>query len=214
MAAINQQLQSSNIKNVVSADRIQELPDANAAESLGRLPGVSVLRSGGEGNKIVVRGLSPKYNKVMIDGIEVASTGADDRSTSLAMVSSYSLDGIEVIKSNTADLDGDFVGGMVNFKLKTAESGLHTDIVALGSYNGLKNSFGGYLFVANISNRFFDDRFGVFVQGNYESRNRSSNTRSVETWGVKQPLSFTEPNSLWPARMTLGDVDRTRKRYG
>ena len=214
MAAINQQLQSSDIKNVVSSDRIQELPDANAAESLSRLPGVSVLRSGGEGSKVVVRGLSPKYNKVMIDGVEVASTGSNDRSTNLAMISSYSLDGIEVIKSNTADLDGDFVGGMVNFKLKTAEDGFHVNVIGLGSYTHIKNSFKSYNFVANISNRFFNNKFGIFFQGNYESRNRSANERAVETWGVQQPLSFTTPNSLWPARLTLSDIDRTRKRLG
>ena len=59
-AAINQQLTSANIESVVSAARIQELPDANAAESIGRLPGVSLIRSGGEATQIVIRGLSPR----------------------------------------------------------------------------------------------------------------------------------------------------------
>ncbi|HPY00822.1 MAG TPA: carboxypeptidase-like regulatory domain-containing protein, partial [Candidatus Marinimicrobia bacterium] len=51
-AAINQQITSATIINVVSEEKIQELPDANAAEAIGRLPGVSVLRSGGEANKV------------------------------------------------------------------------------------------------------------------------------------------------------------------
>ena len=58
-AAINQQLTSENIANVVSSARIQELPDANAAESIGRLPGVSLVRSGGEATQVVIRGLQP-----------------------------------------------------------------------------------------------------------------------------------------------------------
>ncbi|MCK5906145.1 MAG: carboxypeptidase-like regulatory domain-containing protein, partial [Flavobacteriales bacterium] len=45
MSAINQQLNSKSITNVVSAEKMQELPDANAAETLGRLPGVSVART-------------------------------------------------------------------------------------------------------------------------------------------------------------------------
>src|ERR1039458_9567437 len=49
--AINQQLSSIQIMNVVSSTRIQELPDATVAEALGRLPGISVLRSGGEGEE-------------------------------------------------------------------------------------------------------------------------------------------------------------------
>ena len=53
VAAINQQLRSNTITNVVSAERIMELPDANAAESVGRLPGVSILRTKA-GHRIVM----------------------------------------------------------------------------------------------------------------------------------------------------------------
>jgi hypothetical protein len=59
--AINRQLSSMPIVNIVSRARIQELPDANAAESVSRLPGVSLIRTGGEGSKVVIRGLSPQY---------------------------------------------------------------------------------------------------------------------------------------------------------
>ena len=58
MQAINQQLSSTTIKNIVSKNEIQELPEANAAEAVGRLPGVSLERSGGEGNKVVIRGMA------------------------------------------------------------------------------------------------------------------------------------------------------------
>ncbi len=56
ISAINQQLSSNTILNVVSEEKIQELPDQNAAETIGRLPGVSITRSGGEGNKVILRG--------------------------------------------------------------------------------------------------------------------------------------------------------------
>ena len=69
--AINRQLSSLAITNVVSGARIQELPDANAAESVARLPGVSIIREGGEGAKVVVRGLSPQYNQIAIDGVQL-----------------------------------------------------------------------------------------------------------------------------------------------
>ena len=62
MQAINEQLSANTIKNVVSEAKIQELPDYNAAEAIGRLPGVSVQRSSGEASKITIRGLSPEYN--------------------------------------------------------------------------------------------------------------------------------------------------------
>ena len=91
MDAINKQIKAKSIKNIVSSDRIQELPDANAAETVARIPGVSIRREGGEGNKIVIRGLSPKYNKITVDGTNLASTDPDDRSTDLSMVSQYML---------------------------------------------------------------------------------------------------------------------------
>ena len=141
MDAINKQLNSSSIVNIVSADRIQELPDANAAESVARVPGVSIKREGGEGNKVVIRGLSPKYNSITVDGTRLASTDPDDRSTDLSMISQYMLDGIEVTKAGTPDLDADVLGGTVNFILKKAKPGLHANVITQGMYNGLEETY-------------------------------------------------------------------------
>ncbi|HTY38705.1 MAG TPA: carboxypeptidase-like regulatory domain-containing protein, partial [Bacteroidota bacterium] len=76
MQAINQQLTSDKIVSIVSEARIQELPDFNAAQAISRLPGISTLTSSGEANKIVIRGLAPKYNQITIGGISLASTGS------------------------------------------------------------------------------------------------------------------------------------------
>ena len=138
--AINRQLSSMPVMSVVSAARIQELPDANAAESVGRLPGVSLVRTGGEGSQVVIRGLAPQYNQVTIDGVEMPSdvasannlTRADrdaqesqsnilgDRGADLSMISSGMLGGIEVIKAITPDMDATLIGGVVNFGLRKA----------------------------------------------------------------------------------------------
>ena len=115
MDAINKQLKAKSILYIVSSDRIRELPDANAAESVARIPGVSIKREGGEGNKVVIRGLSPKYNKITVNGTNLASTDPDDRSTDLSMISQYMLDGIEVTKAGTPDQEADVLGGTVNF---------------------------------------------------------------------------------------------------
>jgi len=70
IAAMNQQITSTRIINVVSEEKIQELPDANAAEAIGRLPGVSIIRSGGEASGVVLRGLSSKFSNITIDGVK------------------------------------------------------------------------------------------------------------------------------------------------
>ncbi|MEN8137198.1 MAG: TonB-dependent receptor [Bacteroidota bacterium] len=210
--AINRQLNSKSIKNVVSAEKIQELPDANAAETLGRLPGVSVNRSGGEGSKVVVRGLSPKYNKVTMEGVSMAASG-DDRSADISMISPYSLDGIEVYKAATADKDGEFVGGMIEFKLREARSGFNADVVGQMGYNDLKGTYDDYLVNASISNRFFDDKFGVYFQGNIEKRNRSANTMKGD-YDVWTTAAGGEYNKVRTKGASLSDVIREKKRQG
>jgi len=180
--AINQQLSSNQITNVVSAAKIQELPDANAAESVGRLPGVSVMRSGGEGNEVVIRGLAPKFNKITIDGIQMSSANASDRSTDLSLISSNMLEGIQVSKTITADMDADVIGGTVNFDLREAKVEVQgkpdVHLLMQGAYNGLdnaKNKLNNYKYVGSIENRFMDDNLGVFAQLDFERKNLSSN---------------------------------------
>ena len=96
LSAINQQMRANTISNIVSSEKIQEVPDANVAESVGRLPGVSVQSSDGEGSKVVVRGLEPRYNLITVNGIRAPSTSSDDNSVSMAGISPFMIDGIEV----------------------------------------------------------------------------------------------------------------------
>ena len=212
-AAINQQLSSNQIVNVVSSARIQELPDANAAESVGRLPGVSVIRSGGEGTQIVIRGLQPKYNAVSVDGVRMTSSNPNDRSVDLSMISPFSLEGIEVSKSVTADQDADVLGGSVNFTMREAASGqpgLGYHLLAQGGYNGLDASthkYNNYRYVGSIEGRFLDERLGVFAQADLERRNLSSN----EFGATYANLGNSHLEYLTNG-VNLNDVARDRKR--
>ncbi len=171
--AINKQVESNNIVNVVSREKIQEIPDANAAESLSRLPGITIGRSGGEGSQVTVRGVSPRFNSITINGQAVPGTGENDRSVNLSMVSSDLLDGIEVYKAITPDMDGDAIGGSVNLVTKTAEKGFHGNAHVETGYHSLINNIGTYRGSLSLSNRFLDDRLGVIVGGNYHRANRN-----------------------------------------
>jgi TonB-dependent receptor len=160
--AINQQLSSNTIKSVVSSERIHELPDASAAAALSRLPGVSLMN----GDQVVIRGMQAKLNTVMINGVDVPSTGMTDRATSLGFISSNLLSGIEVIKALTPDLDANTIGGSVNLRLREAPRDFHFDVYAQGNYNAQDRVTDSYKFWASASDRFLDDKLGVFLQGN------------------------------------------------
>lgn len=186
--AINRQLSSLAIKNVVSDARIQELPDANAAESVARLPGVSIIREGGEGARVVVRGLSPQYNQIAIDGVQlpgnVVSNNPNeqaslvgDRATDLSMISSSILGGIDVVKAITPDMDAAVIGGVVNFGLRKAKtSGSPVfGLTSQGGYNDLKGTYADYRLVGSLEHRVLNQQLGLFLQGTTEKRNRSAN---------------------------------------
>lgn len=173
-AAINQQLTSNTIINVISEEKIQELPDANAAEAIGRLPGVSLQRSGGEANKVVLRGLSDKFSSITVDGIRIAATDADSRGVDLSTISQGSLAGIELFKALTPDKDADAIAGSVNLVTKKAPSERLIRLDSKGVYNKLNDYLGQYDFSLRYGERFFDDILGVQLTGNIERRDRSN----------------------------------------
>lgn len=179
MAAINEQLASNTIKNVVSSDRIQDVPDVNAAESVARLPGISLIRSGGEGQKVAVRGMSPQYNAVMVNGVRMQSTDRNDRSVDLNMIAPNILSGIEVTKALTADMDADAVGGTVNLKIAKAADGLRGKFALQGGYGSTADTYGNYRLNGFLSNRFFDKKLGVQVSGFLDNFNRNSDVLNV-----------------------------------
>ena len=197
--AINEQINSNVIKNVVSADRMQENPDANAAEAIGRLPGVSLIRSGGEGTAIVIRGLDPSYSRITLDGI--------DFPIGLSGVSQYDLQSVEVFKSITPDMEGDAVAGVVNLKLNEAPSGLKYSLMAQGGYNDLNNYFKNYKFVGDVSNRFFKDKLGVIFNFDAESVNRSDQTLGAG-YQIKTIPSAGKLAPLFVSSINLNDETR------
>ncbi|PAP78590.1 TonB-dependent receptor [Rubrivirga marina] len=174
--AINEQLNAQTITNVVSAERIRELPDENAATAVSRLPGVSLQN----GDQIVVRGIEAKYNTITVNGIQLPST-TTDRSTSLGFISSNMLAGIEVSKAVTPAMDANSIGGNVNLRLQEAPEGLHFDTMLQGDYNDQDNTADNYRAWASVSNRFLGERLGVFVQGNARRFNGGGDIGSA-TW--------------------------------
>ena len=110
--------------DVVLAEDIGKFPDQNLAESLQRIPGVSIVREGGEGRQISVRGLSPDFVRVRIDGMEaLATTGSNDnsggnnrgRSFDFNVFASELFNQIVVHKTDQADIGEGSLGATVDF---------------------------------------------------------------------------------------------------
>lgn len=214
MGAINQQINALQIKNVVSAARIEELPDATAAEAIGRLPGISINRSGGEANKVSVRGLGPKYNNVTVEGVTLLSTNADDRSTDISMITPNVLSGIDVTKAISADMMANSLGGTVNMTLKEASEGLHMDFSAQGGYNSNISAVSDYKVSGAISNRFFENSLGIYAGAYSERRYRGKDILDAN-W--REDASISEEyrdTALMLEDVVYQNVDENRSRYG
>ena len=212
-AAINQQLKSNALVNVVSKDAIRELPDVNAAEAIGRLPGVSLERSNGEGSKVVLRGLDPKFSNVTINGIQQPSTDIStngDRSVDLSNISPELLSGIEVFKSPTADMDADAIAGTINLVISKASDVPVNQFRMYGGYSNLYQKFGNYKASWDYSSRFLDKKLGVMAQMNYEQRDRSAQSLDIAYFNP----NAEKADSFYVDGITLSEKKQLTKRYG
>ena len=235
-AAINQQLASDNIVNVVSSAKIQALPDANAAESIGRLPGISLVRDGGQATQVVIRGISPEYNQITIAGVPIPANesgrqiSSDDplgsrvgggRGVDMRMISSSSLAGIEVYKTNSPDMDASVLGGTVNLGIRKASKGISErplglsffpgiSFTAQGGYTNLTSEYNNYKFDLGIEKRFFNERLGLLVQGIVQQQNLTSDHLDAT---YSQPQSETNPGFLPLTDLNLYFTPREEKRY-
>ena len=217
LASINEQLASTSIINVVSAEKMKELPDANIAESIGRLPGISIQRDNGEADAVIVRGLAPKYNEISIEGVPMSSTYYGDRGVDLSLLGDDLVKGVEVSKTLRPDMDADALGGTVNLTLKTAQPGFHYDVWGNGGYTKLRSSYDNYKFAGSVGDRFADDQFGVLVQGNIEEKQLPSDQlNATYSTPVRSSVVVTTPPTFYvpTASAELTDNTTTRHRYG
>nr|WP_298929493.1 TonB-dependent receptor [uncultured Erythrobacter sp.] len=134
---------SSAVVDAVSAEDVGKFPDQNVAESLQRITGVAIDRSGGEGQFITVRGLGPEFNAVLLNGRTLA-TDNDGREFSFDVLSSDIIQTAEVYKSAQPGLQSGGIGAVVN--VTTAKPidriGFNGSIAAAGIYEELSGELG------------------------------------------------------------------------
>ena len=109
------------IMDVVSADSVGRFPDANAAEALRRVPGVSMEIDQGEGRFVVVRGIDASLNNVTLNG-QVIGTPAEfgTRGVSMDAVPADLISRLEVVKAVRPDMDANAIGAAINIETLSA----------------------------------------------------------------------------------------------
>ena len=124
-AALQRKQRATGQVDAIVAEDIADMPDLNLAESLQRIPGVSISRNYGEGQQITVRGLSGQYTRVRVNGMETRSFGGGNndlggRAFDFNVFASELFNSIIVHKTAAADLDEGSLGSVVD--LNTARA--------------------------------------------------------------------------------------------
>lgn len=179
-SALNLKKNSDVMMDAINAEDIADFPDSNLAESLQRLPGISIDRDNGEGRTISVRGLSGDFSRVRINNMEALSTGAANdaggspnrsRAFDFNAFASELFSSVRVRKSSSAEADEGSLGATVDlitgrpFDYKNSAMAFSAE----DSYyrNGKKHS---PRITGLFSDRFFDGKMGVLVSAAWAKR--------------------------------------------
>jgi TonB-dependent receptor len=190
--ALDEKRDAAEAIDAIVAEDIADFPDLNLAESIQRVPGVSIARDAGEGRQISVRGLGPQFTRVRINGMEAMSAngGTDaaggtnrDRSFDFNTFASELFNSITIRKTSSAETEEGSLGATVD--LRSAHpfdyDGFTVVTGVQGSYNDITEDLdprGAFL----ISDTFADGKFGALLSVAYTERKLLDEGSSTVRW--------------------------------
>ena len=180
--------------DVIVSEDIAAFPDLNLAESLQRIPGVTISRDSGEGRQITLRGLGPDFTRTQLNGMEVlgnTASGMDNRggvsrtrSFDYSLFASELFNRVTVQKSSAAEQDEGGIGGTVF--LTTAKPFDYPGFKAVLSAKAQQNSNADDKVtprvVALVSNRWGD--FGALASVAYGVNDSNEFGYRSFNWGA------------------------------
>jgi TonB-dependent receptor len=173
------------VVDAISAEDIGKFPDANLAESLQRITGVSIDRQRGEGSQVTVRGFGPEYNLVTINGRQMPTHNGTTRSFDFADLASEGVAGVQVYKSGRADVPSGGIGSTINILTPEPLKGAPTLSLAAKAVTDTSTRTGDTV-TPEVSGiylaRFMDDKFGIAITASHQTRNNGVNSAQVNGW--------------------------------
>ncbi len=236
--SLNQKRNAETHVEVITAEDVGKMPDKNVADSLQRIPGVTISSAGAteggfdESDRVSMRGTNASYTQTLINGHNVASgdwfaldqtsTGAVGRSVSYTLLPSEVVSSVVIHKSSEADLvEGGVVGSVdiitrkpLDFKkpfsLSASLGAVYADLP--GKTDPQANILASWKNEAGT--------FGVLAQGFFEKRHLRRD--GVEELGYEQikagsPVALAHPdlaNVWYPQSVGAALFEQERKRTG
>jgi TonB-dependent receptor len=210
---------ASVVLDSINATEMGRFPDADVADSLEHLPGITIDRTtGGEGIHVNVRGLGPQYNITTLNNRILASDD-DSRDLAFDVLPSEVISGADVLKSTQASALEGSIGGTVN--LRTASPfdspGFHGGVHAEGNDNDM-SKLKGSKFSAFVSDTNDGGTLGFLlgaVHSDTKIRTDSLNAYNQNIYGPTT-FPFDDPNgapiAATPCCITFGSIFDEKKR--
>jgi TonB-dependent receptor len=208
-AALNVKRQSVSGVDVIVAEDIAKFPDQNLAESLQRIPGISIVRDGGEGRAITVRGLGSQFTRVRVNGMEAIATTSDgasanrERGFDFNVFASELFSSLVVHKTAEASLDEGSLGAVVDLNTGNplaGKDGFTLALSAQGQYNDLNKELGPRL-AGLVSYRDESGTWAASMSVAYSKQEQVEATNNTVRWAqarfnsVAGTNCFTTQNS-------------------
>jgi TonB-dependent receptor len=108
-AVMMEMKKAEQVVSGVSSEQIMKTQDRTASDVIRRIPGVTIMNN----RFVMVRGLSERYNSVLLNGGLTPSLESDRKAFSFDILPSGVLDRILIYKTGAPELPGEFAGGVI-----------------------------------------------------------------------------------------------------
>jgi len=215
-----------NVRESIVTEDIGKMPDLNLAEAIQRVPGVAIVREGGEGRNIDIRGLGANFTQVTLNGMEVpASTGGLDSSGGINRGRAFDFNvfpaelfsRIDINKSIPASIEEGGVGGAVQMYTSGGLDSTNTraSVLIQGGYNDLSEETDPR-FTATYATANKAKTIGLMISAAQSERNTWQDGFGTVRWqrpdaafkGNETTLSNQQLQSLWYPRLPRQDSFR------
>ncbi|MER2493052.1 TonB-dependent receptor [Catenovulum sediminis] len=195
-AALMSKRDAVGSRDVILAEDIGKFPDLNVADSLARVPGISMEEDGGEGRQITIRGLGSRFVKTTINGMESASAGSGSdagggsnksRAFDFNVFASELFTEVTVDKSPSASLEDGGIGGNVN--LQSARPFQYQGTKLSYNINARYNDIAAETTprMSFMASKNWDNKFGILGSVAYSKGVVQSEGSSSVRWTVLNP---------------------------
>ncbi len=197
------QRRTAHVASFVSAGDLARTGDADAAAALARVSGLSIVG----GRFAYVRGLGDRYSVALLNGSILPSPEPLRRTVPLDLIPSSLLGGIEVQKTSSANLPGEFGGGLINMSTLRRPAEPFLSFKAGSSVNGEATSKDGLIHHGDDVDwsgyesglRDMPSNLSTLIASGMRLNNQSDDF--IETTGeslINSPLSVIQQATLLP----------------